>query len=254
MFLGIELKGDGLSFLDKLPAVSSRALEMALDATALNDCKPAVYEEMARVFVNPTRYTMNSLKSTPTRRHNMVAYVWFKDPDRMEDHYLLPQVEGGARKTKGFERALGNKMFVPGDEARVNKYGNISIGQIRQILSVLGRADRTSGYMANITARSAKRNKKVRDYVYITRKYRGMYPGVYERRASGAKGARTGTYRAGQRGRRGGVVRARGLVPIMLVGRQGEPYKALLDFYGVVQLAFNMSMAQRYADALKSIL
>ena len=250
----IQLDVKGIDIFKKLPEVNVRALEMAIDSVAFSSCKPAVYDEMVRVFDNPTRYTMNSLQVTKTRRHNQIAYIWFKDPDRMIDHYLLPQVEGGARKLKGFERALDGKMFIPGVGIRKNKHGNVSVGQIRQILSVLGKAERVSGSMQNITDRSSKRNKAVRDYVYIKNRRGKLFPGIYRRKAKGARGAKTGSHTAGQRGRRrNSVVRARGLVPVLLVGKQGSSYRKRLDFYRIVNDSFNKSIGKKYIEMIKRL-
>ena len=227
--------------LASFPKEAGRAAEIALDRTAY-DIRDGIKDEMKTVFHRPVPYTLNSLKVTRTKNHNMQASVWFKEPDRMEDHYLVPQVEGGKRKLKGFERALLRNKFIPGRGARMTKAGNISPGQIRQVLSVLGRAE-MAGYQANITSKSARRNKKQRDYVFLHQgSSKGkLPPGVYQRVSTkgsgfGGKARKTlaGAY-AYQKGRRRGrlysVVRARGLKPIMLLGRQNKPVKPLLPFY-----------------------
>jgi len=224
-----------------LPKTAGRAAEISLDKTA-RDIKTGMIEEMKHVFDRPVRYTLNSLQITPTYNHNMQASVWFREPDRMGQHYLVPQVEGGPRKTKGFERALDDKMFVPGKFARKTKAGNVSPGQLRQILSVLGRAERYAGYQANITHRSRKRNKRPRDYVWIKHRHGKLWPGVYERFATSrgltARARRRAMRNDGskvyQRGRsRHRAIYARGLRPVLLEGRQEKPVKPLLDFYGV---------------------
>ena len=81
----------------------------------------------------------------------------------MGAHYLVPQVDGGQRKLKGFERAIGEGELVPALGAKLNQYGNVSPGQIRQILSVLGKAEASAGYSANITSRSRRRNRHPAD-------------------------------------------------------------------------------------------
>ena len=241
--ISLTVKDDGvLKTIKALPKTGARAAEIALDKTAF-DVKAGVTEEMKHVFDRPVRYTLSSLKVTRTRNHNMMASVWFKEPDRMGQHYLVPQVEGGPRKTKGFERALGGEMYVPGKFARMTTAGNISPGQIRQILSVLGRAEHVAGYTANITARSRKRNKTPRDYVWITRKRGRLYPGVYERfrtskgltskaRRSAMRTDGSRVYQRSSRTRHKAIY-ARGLRPVMLKGKQNKPIKPLLDFYGV---------------------
>lgn len=245
--------------LANYPREASRALEHALDHTA-RDIRDGIREEMTRVFDNPTRYTLNSLQITPTRNHNMKASVWFKEPDRMEQHYLVPQVEGGQRKLKGFERALDDTRFVPGEGVRLNKFGNVSFGQIRQILSVLGRAEHHAGYQANITARSRKTNTKARDYVYIRKRNGRLLPGVYERyvTSSGfnAKTKRTfadrsKVYQQGKkRGKFAQVIRARGLRPILIKGRQNAPTRPLLDFYGVANRVYNLRFVDHFRRQL----
>lgn len=227
----------------ELPKTGGRAAEIALDRTA-KDIKAGEVKEMKRVFEHPVRYTLNSLKITPTKNHNMQAKVWFKEPDRMGDHYLVPQVEGGPRKLKGFERALDDQMFIPGKFARMTRAGNVSPGQLRQILSVLGRAERYAGYSANITSRSRKRNRTPRDYVYIRRRHGRLLPGIHERfatrrgltrKARQAARAKDGS-KVYQRGRsRHRAIHARGLRPVLLIGRQHAPVKPRFDFYGVAE-------------------
>ena len=268
----VTIKDKGVRDLIKaLPKSAGRAAEIALDKTA-KDIKQAEIKEMQRVFDRPVRYTLNSLRVTPTRNHNMRASVWFKEPDRMGQHYLVPQVEGGPRKTKGFERALDDKMFIPGKFARMTRAGNVSPGQIRQIMSVLGKAERYAGYQANITARSAKRNKKQRDYVQIFKRHGRLLPGVYQRFSRPGHGIKSGTYQALQRGtgrvairdeRTGRIVgwkkkkrsfhtaiRARGLRPILLEGHQRKAVKPLLDFYGVANRVYDKEFIRHFNKAL----
>lgn len=228
-----------------MPKQASRAAERALDRTAF-EIRDNVRAEIRRVFDNPVPYTINSLQVTKTYRHNMKASVWFKDPERMGDHYLVPQVRGTVRKTKGFERAFDDTKMVPGRGARRDRYGNVSVGQIRQVLSVLGRGERVLGFQSNITARSAKRNTKPRDYVYLPRGSGKLPPGVYERvvttgRAATAKAKRTsglgfGTYQKGKQ--KGAYIRARGLQGILIKGRQHARTKPRLDFYGVAERTY----------------
>lgn len=247
-----DLSISGVDFFSRLPQLNRKALKQAINKTAAVDCKGAVYDEMQRVFDRPTRYTLNSLQSSSSKGNELTAHVWFKDPDRMRKHYLLPQVEGGPRRLKGFERALDDKMFIPGRGARMDKHGNVSAGQIRQLLSVLGRAERYAGYTANLSPRSPRRNTKARDYMYLPKGLGKMLPGVYQRVAKGRKTAKTGSYKAGQQGRRKGtVVRARGMVPVLLVGRQAAPYRPRLDLYGVCQRIFLDKIGGRYVEGLQ---
>lgn len=242
---------DVQAMLSAFPKEASRACERALDATG-REIKKDVRAEMVRVFDRPNPFTLNSLQLTPTHNHNMVAKVWFKEPPRMQQHYLVPQVEGGQQKLKGFERALGMGEMLPTKiGAKFDNRGNMSVGQIRQILSVLGRAEGYSGFTANISARSGRRNTKERDFVMITRRQRGNLPlGVYQRFAQAgreidAKTARkfgTNGAKAYQFGRSKGkwqsITRARGLRPVLLATGKKHTVKPLLDFYGVANRTF----------------
>jgi hypothetical protein len=227
------------------PKIASRSLEIAIDKTAMA-IKNAEVAEMKRVFDKPTPYTLNSLKVTRTKGHNMKASVWFKEPDRMADHYLLPEVEGGERKFKGFERALGNNKFVPGKGASRDRYGNVPNSMLRQMLGVLGKAER-AGYQANITAKSARRNRKQRDYVFLPAGSSGgaLPPGVYRRvvqKGSGFFGDKSqknlpfGTYQKGRRRKKFfSVIRARGMKPILVIGKQHGQYQQRLQFYTIAR-------------------
>lgn len=238
-----------------LPKTAGRAAEIAIDRTA-KEIRNEIKSEMRRVFDGPVPYTINSLQITPTRNHNLQATVWFKDPDRMQQHYLVPQVEGGPRKLKGLERALGGSFgvkmeLVPGSGAKLDRYGNITGGQIKQIMSVLKVADQWAGSTSNISKQSAKVGKE-RDYVLIPRKRGKLLPGIYQRVARGSssirgryssidnrtKGRAGGAY-AWQVGKRKLVTRARGLKPILLRGKTGDPVKPLLDFYGIADQVYS---------------
>lgn len=251
----IEITAKGIADVDRMlaafPKQASRALELSLDGTA-REIKKDVQAEMRRVFDRPKPFTINSLKLTLTQNHNMLASVWFLEPKRMKQHYLVPQVEGGQRNLKGHEYAIGLGRLAPTKiGARLDAYGNVSTGQIRQMMSVFGKAEVSAGYMANMTARSARRNTKERDYVIIDRRQRGHLPlGVYQRFAQAgreidAKTARkfgTRGSKAYQMGRSKGkwqsITRARGLRPVLLAVPPHQVVKPLLDFYGVANLTY----------------
>jgi hypothetical protein len=248
------------AMLKKFPAQASRAAEIAIDKTA-REVKAAIKQVLPQVFANPVPWTRNSLMVTSTKNHNMQAMVWFKEPERkgrsMTTHYLLPQVEGGQRKLKGFELAMGNKTFVPGSAAKLDRYGNISVGQIKQILSVLGRAEFAAGAQANITARSKKINRKPRDYVYLPHGSGKLPPGVYERYQTGvgfgAKTKRTlpfGEYQKGRsRGRFASVIRARGLRPV-LIQTKAPRYSKRLPFYEIANKVIDMRLVATFQAEL----
>jgi len=253
-----------------LPKTAGRAAEIALDKTA-QAIRNEIRDEMRRVFDRPVPYTINSLQITPTRGHNMESSVWFKDPERMQQHYLAPQVEGGSRRLKGLERAIaaksGVKMeLVPGAGAKIDQYGNVARGQIMQIMSVLKVSEQWAGHQSDITARSARRGKE-RDYIFIPRKRGRLLPGIYQRVARGGSAVR-GRYSSTDgrtRGRAGGahawqigrkklVVRARGLKPILLRGRTGHKVMPLLDFFGIAERVYSERFMVLFTSKLNELL
>ncbi len=242
--------------LRTFPRETARALEVSLDRTAFA-IRKAIRQEMPQVFDRPTPYTLNSLRVTPTKNHNMRAEVWFKEPDRMTQHYLVPQVHGGPRKLKGFERALGGRAFLPARRGfKLDRYGNLPYGWIVQILSVLQRAEYVAGYMANLTERSAKRNRRPRDYVWLKERHGKLPPGIYERFQTGVGfGAKTkkhlpfGVWQKGRRkGRFASVIRARGLRPVLIEGRKNVHYRPRLPFYDIAMTV----VEQRFNDIFSS--
>lgn len=259
----ITIQIDGIpevtALLKQYPVQATRALEIAVDKMAA-EVKDAIKPEIQRVFDRPVPWTINSLKVTPSKNHNMQAIVWFKEPERkgrsMTQHYLIPQVEGGVGPLKGFERALDGRRFVPGKAARLDRYGNISVGQIKQILSVLGRADYAAGSTSNITERSKKRNRKPRDYVWLKNGHGKLPPGIYERYQTKAGfGAKTkkslpfGEYQKGrQRGRFASVIRARGLRPVLIQMKGTPSYRQRLPFYEIAKKVIDVRLPVLFAS------
>jgi hypothetical protein len=257
--------------IDSLPKSAVRAAEIALDQT-VKAIRNEIRDEMRRVFDRPVPWTLNSLQITPTRNHNLQASVWFKDPERMQQHYLVPQVEGGARKLKGLERAIAARSgvqmeLVPGAGAKLDRYGNVARGQVMQIMSVLKVSERWSGHQSDVTRRSASRGKE-RDYVLIPRQRGKLIPGIYRRVARGSstlrgryssldgktKGRAGGAY-SWQVGRRKKLaVRARGLQPILLRGTTGNPVRPLLDFYGIAEQVYNERFQRLFHAKLRQLL
>lgn len=219
-------------------------------------------QEMKRIFDRPTPFTLNSLKLTPAKKDRLSATVWFKDPPRLgsAQHYLEPQVFGGGRELKRLEKLLKMKHLMPGAGAKLDAYGNLSRGQITQLLSVL-KAFNTAGYDMNLTSRSGKRNRKPRDYFAVTKKRGGLVPGIYQRVQSakgfGAKTKRSlpfGEWQKGRtRGRFSSVIRARGVKPILVQG-SSPTYKARFDFHGVAQRTIDRNYQRVFSEVVSEII
>ncbi len=137
------------------------ATAVALTRTA-GDGKRAVEAALPTVIDRPTPYTMGGFRLWPATKMKLRAEVDFRDSFGKGSHardYLAPQVFGGERKLKAFERSIqrvgllpAGMSAVPGAAAKMDAYGNMSRGQIVQIMSYL-RAFGEQGYRANITDR-----------------------------------------------------------------------------------------------------
>lgn len=198
----IDANLDAERLIKKLSDIEKRQLPFAT-SKALNltakEVKADIRKEMPRVFDRPTPFTLNSVYMSPATKKELYAEVWLKDfapKGTPAVKYLAPQVYGGLRGQKRSERWLQWKgilpsgmSWAPGSGARLNQYGNITGGRITQMLSAL-KAFPEVGYMANITERSKKHNRKPRDYFALPRG-RGRLPaGVYERTGRGGRGLR----------------------------------------------------------------
>lgn len=143
------------------------ATSLALNRTA-SAIQKALVEQMGQVFDRPTPYTLRSLRLQRATKQNLTASVAYKDfagKGTAASKYLRPQVDGGKRRQKRFENALGrigpSGYYVPAGGADQDAYGNMSRGQIVKLLSYL-QAFGEQGYRANATDKSRARTAKVR--------------------------------------------------------------------------------------------
>ncbi len=148
---------DGL-IKDRIPKMTAMALtEMA---KKLKEAAPA---EMERVFDRPNPWTLGGVDYQMAYVNDLKAYVWIKDwgaglkTNTPAAKYLLPEVMGGPRNLKRFERALqaagvmpSGMYAMPGAGAKLDAYGNMDRGQLIQILSYF-QAFREVGSKANMT-------------------------------------------------------------------------------------------------------
>jgi hypothetical protein len=103
--------------------------------------------EMRDVFDRPVDYTLRSVFTKNATSASPVAEVGIKDQasgGRPAIKWLRWQVYGGLRTLTGFEKQLrragamrGDDRMVPGKFARLDAFGNVSRGQLAQILSQL---------------------------------------------------------------------------------------------------------------------
>lgn len=186
--------------IEKMRAQMSRLEREQLPfATAVALTKTAKFveaelrKEMGRVFDRPTRYTLNSLRTKPATKRSLFAEVKVKDESfkaAAPIKWLSPQIYGGPRGAKRSEDLLRQRgillpgyFVVPGAGARLDSAGNISRGQMQQILSALG----AQFDVYQRTSRGQKRNKATRQIFAIRNPGERLPPGVYQRVRAGVR-------------------------------------------------------------------
>ncbi|WAB92492.1 hypothetical protein OSS47_00490 [Pseudomonas citronellolis] len=171
----------------------SKALADALNHTA-NQANQALVAEIDDVFDRPTSFTRNAIRILNATANRLEASLWVKDEKdnaskgAAPEDWVAPQVFGGPRVDKASERNLrargilpAGMFIVPAEGARLDQYGNMSRGQMIQILSGLGALEYRAGFKGNAT-QSARSLAKGHAQAYFVMK-RGKRPiGIGERR------------------------------------------------------------------------
>lgn len=226
--------------IDSAPDQLRFATAVALTRTA-QDVKKAEEKEMRDVFDRPSPWTMNSLYVRPATKQTLEAEIWIKDfaaKATAPASYLLPQIKGGGRRLKRFERALqangalpAGFRAVPGDAAKLDANGNMDRGQIVQILSYF-KAFPEAGYKANMSdkrrERMARGSKTQLGYSYFVGRPGDRLPlGVWQR----------------VRLAMGTAVR-----PVLIFVTEAS-YEAIFDFTYVADLTMRKNFNKHFADA-----
>lgn len=242
----IELTGmDGLrkeleQFSDRRFAAT---VATAMTRTAVQ-VRAAVQAEASSVFDRVTPYTMRQLRYVAATADRPVAAVGFNieaiqdvfgNVVRFQDagpgatpagKYLQFQAEGGTRKAKRFEVALQaagalpkGYVVTPGQGARMDAYGNVSRGQIIQVLSQL-RITLVSGFTRDMRFDAKKQSaaqRKAGGRFFVAPVGGKLQPGIYQRELIGNN-----------------------ITPVFIFVKSAS-YRRRFDFYGV---------AKRKADAV----
>lgn len=239
-------------YADQMPYATVRALTKTQQAV-----KGALEAEMPRVFEDPTPYTLGALRLQSATKQNLSSRVWLKDDTfkgTPATKYLGPQVDGGERSLKRFERALQARgilpkgmVAVPGSAAQTDQYGNVERGQIVQILSYFD-AFPQQGYRANMTQRRrdnlAKGKQGARGFSYFALSQpEGKLPaGIYLRKNYGNDQRVAHLARGGAK-------------PVFIFVSM-PTYRMRLDFYGVArritEAEFPRNLRESFDQAVKT--
>lgn len=255
----LSIKFDGLDGLQReLRDFSERRVNAAV-ATALTrtavKVREKVQEQLPSVFDRPTPYTVRNVRYLAASAGNLEAGVGF-DVEVGTDifgkvksysnagagqtpagKYLQFQIDGGTRRPKRFELALQAKgampkgwYAVPGAGARLDAYGNVSRGQIAQIIAQLG-TELLSGYTntpQSVTAKLKGQRKAGGQFIAVLPGSRiRLAPGVYQRELMG-----------------------RTITPVLIYVRS-TGYKPRFDFEGIARREADVILPVEMARAVR---
>lgn len=173
----------------------------AVAATALTrvagELRKGWADELQSKFDRPTPATTRATATKRATATDLQAEVFIKGSASGTPpvEWLTPEESGGQRRLKKFEQALvaqgsmpQGHYAVPGPAAKLDAYGNVSRGQIVQVIAQVG-AKFSPGYERVISQSAAKRVAKAlkigRAYVAIPKGQGDLRPGVYERKGRG---------------------------------------------------------------------
>jgi hypothetical protein len=233
------------------------AIATALTRTAVH-VRNAVQAEMPRVLDRPTPYTLRQLRYVPATADRLAAAVGFNVVNVTDERgatiafrdlgpgetpagkYLTPQIEGGSRRLKRLEVALraagalpDGWLTVPGQGARLDAYGNVSRGQVVQVLSQL-RIQLVAGSNRNMSGDARKQiaaQRKAGGRFFVVLPGQGKrQPGIYQRELIG-----------------------RNITPVFIFVRSAN-YKRRFDFDGLSRRVADATLPQEIDRALSESL
>jgi hypothetical protein len=258
-----ELHRQAVDIRQQVRAIARAQLD-GLDRLAL-DVQAAEVREIDDSFDRPTPWTRNAVFVQRTQNKVPLALVGLKDDaggNRAAKRWLGVGIEGGGRPLKSFERSIrglgvmdGDQFIVPGRYAKLDAYGNISRGQIVQILSQLRAFTGAETVSRNLVRRDGSRDvgnnaantaeaRRLRaaafrraggQYFAVGPAPRGgLVPGIYQRQVA-------------SRGLVGPASRKPRLV-MLFVGR--ADYESRFDFWRAGELAIERNAERRFQEAL----
>lgn len=150
MSIDVRVSMDGaIKMLGKLEKQTRVATMIALTKTA-GHTKRLMVDEFKANFDRPTPSALKSFFVDPAKKDKLWSKVYMKDKaiggknGRSSAEILGHHFEGGQRTRKALENLLTQyglmgpgELVVPGSAAKLDRYGNMSRGQINQILSQL---------------------------------------------------------------------------------------------------------------------
>lgn len=188
-----QLERDVARLTDEMRKQVPFATALALTRTAMV-ARDALKKEIATTFDNPTPWIKRSAEMERATKATLTAAVGIRDKGARATQatYLKEHFAGGTRGQKPYERALSGMgllprgyVTVPGDDVKLDRYGNISRKDLAEIFGALktrmnlykGRGKRMTrdGYFVVTTTGTDPRTKH-------------LSPGIWRRRMTYATG------------------------------------------------------------------
>lgn len=239
---GIDAVKANLTGMGKQVAFST---SVALNAVA-KEIEAAQREAIGGKFDRPKPQTVKATYTLRANKTNLTATVGLKDRGRgvPASEYLAPNIGRSGRVPRNYKRSeamlraagiLPAGLYtVPGKEARLDAYGNMSRGQIVQILSYFRTFGKTRLNTARMNATDkyrARAAKQQRQYFVVPVSDRNLklHPGIWQETPG------------------------RTLAPIlMFVSR--PVYNAVYDFYGIGKKVAESRFDEQFSRALRGAL
>jgi len=124
-----------------------KATNDALNWTAF-DTRERMQKYLRRVLDRPTKFTLKGVLVDKSKQSTLRSRIKMRDEaskGTSPAKYLEPLRSGGTRQAKRSEKALRraghilpDQFIVPGPDARLNRFGNVSSGMYTKMLSGLG--------------------------------------------------------------------------------------------------------------------
>lgn len=200
MRIGVTVDVSGA--IERLTDLERRQVPFAIVKALTNTAQAAqreVEREIPSVFDRPTPFTLRSVYVRPATKSRLYAEVKLKDTAAKGNpavRWMAPQVHGGARPLKAFEKLLqragvmpGGWYAVPTRNAPTDQYGNVRGSMIMQILSQLHASrDPTANESATVRAKRndgrSRAKKRLSRYFSVQpgrERTRHLAPGIWER-------------------------------------------------------------------------
>jgi len=116
-----------------IPPQYRKAAAVATTRTAW-DVREGLMAGMQQAFDRPTPFTMRAWRVDGAKAGEQVEAVVWAAP--LQARYLFWQIDGGNRRTKGFEGKMGlhgGEAAIPTDQATKDGYGNMPLSFIKRV-------------------------------------------------------------------------------------------------------------------------